>query len=159
MRQATLLLSAILAATVSAAVLAAEPDASVKTKLEAKGTPFVVDDDGDYRINVNFKDEGRTQRVFVRSSISTFRRTRVREIWSYGYEGDKSQLSPLIANRLLEASHQQILGSWVKQGRSAMFVVKIRADASADELDEAIDYAAGVADEMEKELNDGGDEF
>ncbi|MGH8029420.1 MAG: hypothetical protein ACREO3_05740, partial [Arenimonas sp.] len=144
---------------VSATAIAGTPDASIKGKLDAKGTPFVVDDDGDYRINVNFKDEGRTQRVFVRSSVSTFRKTKVREVWSYGYEGDKTQLSALVANRLLEASHQQILGSWVKQGRSAMFVVKIPADASAEELDEAIDYAAGVADEMEKELNDGGDEF
>jgi hypothetical protein len=47
----------------------------------------------------------------------------------------------------------------VKQGKSAVFVVKISAEASADELDAAIDAAAAAADEMEKELDDGGDDL
>lgn len=160
MRHAVVLLSALLAATFTASVGAATaPDQSVKRNLEAKGTPFEVDSDGDYKVTVNFKDEGRTQLVFVRSVVETYGKHRVREIWSYGYQSDKDQFSPLVANRLLEASNRVILGSWVKQSKSAVFVVKISAEASADELDGAIDAAATAADEMEKELTDGRDEF
>jgi hypothetical protein len=158
MRHAVVLLSALLAATFTHAVGAATtPDPTVRRMLEAKGTPFDVDSDGDYKITVNFKSEGRTQLVFVRSVVKTY--GKVREIWSYGYQGDKDQLSALVANRLLEASNRVILGSWVKQSKSAVFVVKISAEASADELDSAIDAAATAADEMEKELTDGKDEF
>ena len=160
MRHRAMLLSAILAAVVSVAAAAATaPDAGVKKALEAKGTPFEIDSDGDYKITVNFKDEGRTQLVFVRSVVETYGKHRVREIWSYGYQSDKDQFSALVANRLLEASHRVILGSWVKQSKSAVFVVKVSAEASADELDGAIDAAATAADEMEKELTEGRDEF
>jgi len=160
MRLATVVISAVLAAAAAqAAVAATTPDAGVRRALEAKATPFEVDDDGDYKITVNFKDEGRTQLVFVRSVVETYRNHRVREIWSYGYRSDKDQFSALVANRLLDASNRVILGSWVKQSKSAVFVVKVSADASADELDAAIDAAATAADEMEKELTEGRDEF
>jgi hypothetical protein len=159
MRYASLLLSAALAAAIPLVAAAATPDATVKRMLEAKGTPFTVDEDGDYKITVNFKDEGRTHLVFVRSVVETYGKHRVREIWAYGYQADKDQFSPLVANRLLDASNKVILGGWVKQGKSAVFVVKISAEASADELDGAIDAAAAAADEMEKELTDGKDEF
>jgi hypothetical protein len=159
MRNTAMLLSAVLAAAVSLVAAAATPDATVKRMLEAKGTPYDIDEDGDYKVTVNFKDEGRTQLVFVRSVVETYRKHRVREIWSYGYQGDKDQIPSLIANRLLEASNKVILGGWVKQGKSAVFVVKISAEASADELDAAIDAAAAAADEMEKELDDGGDDL
>jgi hypothetical protein len=40
-----------------------------------------------------------------------------------------------------------------------VFVVKLPAEASADDLRSAVSYAAGMADEMEKELTDGGDDY
>ena len=150
---------AVFAACLSLSVAAATPDPIVKRMLDAKGTPFEVDDDGDYQILVSYKDEGRTQLVFVRSVIETYGKQRVREVWSYGYQTDKDQFPSLVANRLLDASNKVKLGSWVKQGKSAVFVVKISAEASADELDAAIDAAAAAADEMEKELDDGGDDL
>jgi GMP synthase (glutamine-hydrolysing) len=42
---------------------------------------------------------------------------------------------------------------------TCVFVVKVSAEASADELDNAIDAAAAAADEMEKVLSEGKDEF
>jgi len=158
MRLSTVLFTAVLAAAATqSAVAATDPDPIVRRMLEAKSTPFEVDSDGDYKITVNFKDEGRTQLVFVRSVVETYGKHHVREIWSYGFQGDKDQFSALVANRLLEASNKVILGSWVKQGKSAVFVVKVSAEASADELDSAIDAAATAADEMEKELTEGRD--
>ena len=159
MRLAQKVTLALAIACLSLTVTAATPDPVVKRMLDAKGTPFEIDEDGDYKILVNYKSEGRTQLVFVRSVVETYGKQRVREVWSYGYQADKDQFSSLVANRLLEASNKVKLGSWVKQSKAAVFVVKVSAEASADELDNAIDAAAAAADEMEKELTEGRDEF
>jgi hypothetical protein len=145
--------------SVTFAANAGTADPMVRRMLDAKGTPFEVDEDGDYKILVSYKSEGRTQVVYVRSAVETWGKQRVREVWSYAYEAPSTTFSSLVANRLLDASNQIKLGSWVKQKNRALMIVKIDAEASADELDTAIDFAAEVADEMEKELTDGKDEF
>jgi hypothetical protein len=152
-----MLVVALFAATFSAG--AGEADPVVKRMLEAKGTPFEVDSDGDYKIIVSYKSEGRTQLVYVRSAVETWGKHRIREVWSYAYQAPSNQFSALVANRLLQASNEVKLGAWVKQKNRALMIVKVNAEASAEELDSAISFAAEVADEMEKELTDGGDEF
>jgi hypothetical protein len=151
-----LLVVALFAATF--ATSAAE-DPIVRRMLEAKGTPFEVDSDGDFKIIVSYKSEGRTQLVYVRSAVETWGKHRIREVWSYAYQAPSNQFSALVANRLLQASNEVKLGAWVKQKNRALMIVKVNAEASAEELDSAISFAAEVADEMEKELTDGGDEF
>lgn len=142
----------------SAATAAAEtlPDPSVGRKLKEAGYKYQVDDDGDYRLILEL-DDGRTQLVFVRSPVETFGSHRVREIWSPAYMAGGDAFPALVANRLLEASADLKLGSWVKQGRHAMLVVKIDANAPAAALDEAVSAAAVVADSMEMELADDPD--
>lgn len=130
---------------------AADPDAVVKAQLESKGTPFEIDDDGDFQIVVRLEDE-RTQLVWVRSVVSETDSHRVREIWSPGYQSASDNFPASVANDLLARSNEMILGAWVKQDRVAMFVTKIPADANAEALDEAIDLTALSADEAEKDL-------
>jgi hypothetical protein len=130
---------------------AADADPVVKAQLESKGTPFTIDEDGDFQITVRIDDE-RTQLVWVRSAIEETGHMRVREIWSPGYESATPAFPAAVANDLLERSNLLKLGSWVKQDRTAMLVVKIDAAASAEELDEAIDLAAIAADAVELDL-------
>jgi hypothetical protein len=151
-----ILSAAVLAAAIPSAVGAATADAGVRSKLEAANVPFEVDSDGDFKVVVNYKSEGRTQLVYVRSAIETWGKYRVREVWSYAYEGE---FNALIGNRLLESSYKLKLGSWTKQNNRALMVVKIDANATSEELQNAISFAAEVADEMEKELTDGKDAF
>ena len=152
-----LLTACIAAALLFAAPLsAAEHDSVVKAQLEKKGTPFTIDDDGDFQITVNVGG-GRTQLVWVRSVVEATNHQRVREIWSPGYQGKLDSFPASVANELLEDSHERKLGGWVKQERVAMFVIKIPADANADVLDESIDLAATTADEVELELTGGDD--
>jgi hypothetical protein len=125
--------------------------ASVKAKLEAKATPYTVDDDGDFSILVDVGD-GRTQQVWVLAAYQSADHLKIREIWSPGFESETDAFTAELANDLLERSNLLKLGSWVKQGRTAMLVAKIPAHASADELDEAIDLAATTADALELEL-------
>jgi hypothetical protein len=133
------------------AVHAATPDSVVRAQLEKKGTPFEVDDDGDFKITVRIDDD-RTQLVWVRSVVEETDHLRVREIWSPGYRSEGATFPAAVANDLLERSNNLKLGSWVKQDRTAMLVTKISADASADQLDEAIDLTAVAADAVELDL-------
>jgi hypothetical protein len=159
MRKAMFVALAAVAAMIPAGAFAGSPDAKVKAALEAADVPFEVDADGDYKVLVNYKSEGRTQLVYVRSAVETWGKYRVREVWSYAYEAPSDTFGTLVGNRLLDASYKLKLGSWVKQNKRALMVVKVDADAGGQELHEAISFAAEVADEMEKELTDGKDEF
>ncbi len=131
--------------------LAGEPDAAVGRLLDSLEYKYEIDDDGDYRMVFDMEGD-RTQLVFVRSSVETYGTHRIREIWSPGYKSASAQLPALVANRLLEDSNDSKLGSWVKQGDMAMFVVKIDANAKADVLSDAIDAAIKSADAIELEL-------
>ena len=134
----------------------ATPDASVARKLDAKDTPYTVDDDGDYRILVNV-GEGRSQLVWVRSRVHTTDHQRVREIWTYGLRSEERRIPVHIANRLLSENFDLIVGAWARDGGNAILVMKIDADADADTLNEAIDLAASVGDRMEQKLVSGDD--
>ncbi|MGB3392820.1 MAG: hypothetical protein WA956_13615 [Stenotrophomonas sp.] len=143
-------MAALVAGTAGSAC-ADEPDPKVAAQLDSLDYQYEVDDDGDYRMVFDMEDE-RTQLVFVRSSVETYGNHRIREIWSPGYKAPGPQFPALVANRLLEDSNASKLGSWVKQGETAMFVVKIDADASAEMLGDAIDAAIKSADAIELEL-------
>jgi hypothetical protein len=129
----------------------APEDVDVGALLDEKDTPYEIDEDEDYAVLVRIDDE-RTQQVWVRSVIESTDHFTVREIWSRAYRSEGDAFDAAIANQLLEHGNTIKLGGWVKNGDSAMFVVKIPADANADELDEAIDLAAVTADKMELEL-------
>jgi hypothetical protein len=143
-----------------AAAAADRADPLVKKHLETAGTPFTIDDDNDFDITVDLGD-GRTQKVFVLSDVNSVDGLEVRELWSAGYRAPDGKTIPVsVANRLLEHSNEVILGSWVKQsGGHGIFVIKIPADASSEDLDTAIDAVAANADKLEKEFTGDKDEF
>jgi hypothetical protein len=145
------IVAASLMGVVMGSAVAAEPDRATGRLLDTLEYKYEIDEDGDYRLVFDMDNE-RTQLVFVRSNVETYGSNHVREIWSPGYKSASPQFPAQVANRLLEDSNDAKLGSWVKQGDLAMFVVKIDADASADVLSDAIDAAAKSADEIELEL-------
>ncbi len=151
----TALLALLLA--VAGSSTAAEADKAVGRQLEKLGFNFEVDEDGDYRMVFDL-DNDRTQLVYVRSAVEEFGSHAVREVWSPGYTSATDALPVTVANRLLEDAQDAKLGGWVKQQRTAMFVVKVDAKASADQLNDAIDAATRTADAMELELT-GKDEL
>lgn len=156
----------LIAALLSSAVFAAEPakpaieaDAQIKKQLDELDYEYEIDKDGDFKLTfeVEGKDK-RSQLVFVRTPVETYGEHRVREIWSPGYKGSK-EFPAAVATRLLEATYLSKLGAWAKDGEYAIFVVKLRADASTKELDDAIAVAITSADEMEAELTPGKDDL
>ena len=168
MRLAAILSFVIPSILLAGSALAAEPSTEAKAKADPQlkrqfdqlEYEYEVDEDGDYKLvfAVDDKDK-RSQLVFVRSPVETFGKHRVREVWSPGYKSSTPEFPAKVANRLLEASDDSKLGAWVKQNDYAVFVVKIAADASNDELDDAITAAMLSADEMEAELSPGKDDL
>jgi hypothetical protein len=142
----------LLTATVFGAHAAA-PDKAVGRVLDTLKYPYEVDEDGDYKMVFDL-DDGRTQLVFVRSTVEEYGKHKIREIWSPGYNAPGKQFPAAVANRLLEDSQDAKLGGWVKQDQLAMFVVKVDATANADALSDAIDAAMRTADAMEAELTE-----
>ena len=142
----------------SAAVEAPAVEVSIGEQLDELGYDHDVDGDGDYKLVLEMADD-RTQLAYVRSPVHEFGSHRVREIWSPAYRIDGGRFPAPVSLRLLEDSHDSVLGSWVKQGDIAMFVVKIAADANTKQLEDAIAAAVTTADAMETELSPGSDEF
>ena len=140
-------------ATLAVPAWAADADPAVARQLKELGYEYQVDEDGDYKVLMATGDnDERSQIVYIRSHVETYGNHRVRELWSYAYQSPADALPAVVANRLMEASNALIIGSWVKQGRSAVYVAKIAATASTGELEDAIAAAAVSADAMELEL-------
>ena len=141
------------------------PDARVKRLLDKLKYKYEVDEDGDYKLVFDLEDDddekkkGRTQLVYVRSPVFEYGSHEVREVWAPAYKAKGDELPVKVANRLLEASQESKLGGWAKQGQYAVFVIKVATNASAEQLDDAINAAIQSADEMEAELTPGKDEF
>ncbi len=133
-------------------------DARVKQQLDALGYEYEVDEDGDYRM-VFDTDGNRSQLVFVISNVNKYGAHAVREIWSPAYQAPGQDFPAVVANKLLEDADENKLGAWVKQGDMALYVIKIAADASNDELEDALEFAVKVADQMEILLTNGDDAF
>lgn len=134
-------------------------DAHIKAQLAALDYQYELDEDNDFKLVFEVGEEGRSQIVYILSAVETYGEHKVREIWSPAYEAPGDDFAAPIANRLLEASNSAKLGGWVKQGRNAVFVVKIPADAGKEALDDAISAASGLADAMEAELSPGKDDL
>jgi hypothetical protein len=159
---ALLLLPVVASASETAAPIGTQrstgADATIAQQLDALGYRYNVDKDGDYQLTFELDGE-RTQLVYVISGVESFGAHRIREIWAPAYRAPGAQIPADVANRLLEESQSSKLGSWVKQGDMAVFVVKIPADASGQQLDDAIDAATRSADQMEATLTPDKDEF
>jgi len=132
-------------------------DPSIAKQLDGLEYKYEVDDDGDYKLAFNM-DNGRSQLAFVISAVESFGEMKVREVWAPAYRAINGEFPVDVANRLLEDSQSSKLGGWVKHGDTAVFVVKLAADASSSQLDDAIDFVLRTADQMELELT-GKDEF
>ena len=156
MRLATLaVLSCCLAA---AAPLAHAADASVEKRLDERGLKYQVDDDGDYRIIYDYKEDGRTQLVYVSGSTETTRSFVVREVFAPAADVADG-ITGAKALELLADSRGNKLGSWEMNGNTLVYVIKLPDDVSAAALEAAMDTAATAADNMEIKLSGGKDKY
>lgn len=146
------------AAKAAPATAAVSNDAALGERLRALGLKPELDADGDYRLLFGL-DGGRQQVVYVRSHTEAFGQLRIREIWSPAYQASGDVLPGEIANRLLQDGQENILGAWVRQDGTAIYVTRVPADLSGPALSDAIEATTRAADAMEAELTPGKDQF
>ncbi len=144
---ASMLLSGVVLSPVALA------DASVQTRLDARGVKYEVDADGDYKVTYSYKSEGRTQLVFVSGKTESVGGFKVREVFA---PAAKDGISGAKAIELMGESRSNKIGSWELQGDVLYFVIKLPDSVDAAQLESAMDIAAQTADDMEIKLS--GDE-
>ena len=151
---ATLLLCA---ATLATPALAA--DAAVEARLKARGIQFEVDGDGDYKVTYSYKQENRTQLVFVSGRTEQVNGISIREVFSPAGRVAADGIDGARALALLADSRSKKLGSWEISGDVLYFVIKLPDEISAAELESAMDIAAETADDMEIEFSGDRDDL
>lgn len=151
-----LLLSAVLAV---AATDAHASDASVKSRLDARGIKYQIDDDGDYKVTYNYAKEGRTQLVFVSGGTEDVGGFKVREVFSPAGRVENDDIDGAKALELLAESRKNKLGSWEIAGDVLYFVVKLPDSLNAAQLESVMDIAAETADDMELEISGERDDL
>jgi hypothetical protein len=135
-----------------------EPDRNLQKLLDKAKLKYQSDEDGDFKLTIDLGN-GRSQLVYVRSTAHQFGSLNLREVLSIGAAAEGSEFPPELVRKLLLANADTKLGGWSQQGRYAVYVSKIPADADARQLADAIELTATVADRLERELSGDKDEF
>lgn len=127
-------------------------DASVETRLDARGIKYEIDGDGDYKVVVSYKDENRTQLVFVSGATESIKGLVVREVFSPAgrVNGDGVGGKALA---LLAENRTKKIGAWEIAGDTLYYVIKLPDSVDAVQLEAAIDIASETADDKEIELS------
>jgi hypothetical protein len=138
---------------------AAAKDASVEKRLDARGTKYEIDDDGDYKVVISWEKESRSQIVFVSGKTEEVAGLVVREVFAPAAIIEQHDIDGKAAMALLEASGQTKFGSWEVRGGVVYFVAKVFDDISAEKLDSVLAIVSETADDKEIELTGGKDDL
>ena len=134
----------------------AEPLSSIDAMLEYLGFGFEVQENGDYKVLMEFSDENRTHSAFFTRFVSEFYSTEVFDIWAPIYKASGS-LPDSVANHLLEQNAKVNLGSYQTirtADNSSLVVYSYQLSNGLDvvTLQKAIFHVLVTADDTEKSL-------
>ena len=138
------------ALSLAAPVLAA--DASVESRLQARGVKYEVDKDGDYKITYSFSEEKRTHLLFVSGSTEEVGGLQVRQIFAPVARVAGNAVTGEMALGLLRENQGYKLGAWEISGDILYFVARIPDSVDATGLEQLMDIVASIADDQELEL-------
>jgi len=158
-RTSRLPIQCLLLSLTAIALNAAAFDASVATRLDARGVKYTVDEDGDYKVVYNYSSEGRTQLLFVSGSTESVGGFSIREVFSPAALLDRDGIDGTKALELLTKNRQNKIGAWETMGGVLYFVIKLPDNVDAAQLESAMDIAAQTADDMEIEFSGDLDEL
>ncbi|MCX7606533.1 MAG: hypothetical protein N2170_04610 [Bacteroidia bacterium] len=132
----------------------------IRRILDQASIKYTVDKDGDFKMTFDVGD-GRTQLVFVMSSVEEIGGQSIVQIWSPAYRGP--EISKETLAKLAVDGRQRKVGGWEVTTASdqifAVFKAKIPLSAlTPDFMRSVCAGVAGVADQMEKDSM-GSDNF
>lgn len=151
--------AAVLLCATAIAAPALAADASVEDRLKARGIQFEVDQDGDYQVTYSYKQENRTQLVFVSGRTEEVNGLDIREVFSPAGRVAADGIDGAKALALLAESRVQKVGGWELSGDVLYFVIKLPDSVDAAALEAAMDIAAETADNKEIELSGDKDDL
>ncbi|NPV14661.1 hypothetical protein HPY86_06995 [candidate division WOR-3 bacterium] len=137
----------------------------IKAQLDSMETSYTITEDGTFKLEfpVEFSVDGRTQLVFIDSKTESFLANDVLEIWSpvFCCEGP---LSAEIANMLLKDNSENLVGFWqINTSSSGKSYVIFKMVYDAENIKKLLSLylftVASAADDMEKKLTNGGDQY
>ncbi len=160
-RVLTAVLCLALALTVSARTASDEPIAFANA-MKLTSLKFAKDKDGDFKTEIVWKSEKRSQLVYVRGKAMELMpgSGRMRQVWSQCWRGrtaDAAVMKKLLLARPKIGAFQ--LASDLKGGFVAYLRIDLPEDIRPSTLDNAIEIVATFADNIEKDLMAGKDDF
>lgn len=147
-RTARLLFQSLLLSSLVVSSAAMAFDASVASRLDARGIKYTVDDDGDYRVVYSYTTENRTQLVYVSGGTESIGNFTIREVFAPAAVVERDGVGAR-ALELLADSAKKKIGNWEIRGDVLYFVIKLQDGVDATQLEQAMDIAAESADDME----------
>ncbi len=137
----------------------------IKAQLDSMGTSYTITEDGAFKLEypVEFSVDGRTQLVFIASKTENFLANDVLEIWSPAFSCE-GPLSAEIANILLKDNSDNLVGFWeINTSSSGKSYVIFKVVYDAENIKKLFSLyvlaVASAADDMEKKLTNGGDQY
>ena len=133
--------------------------------MKATKYDYKLDDDGDFRVELSWEVEKRSQLVLIRGEATPIEEPKQptvssREIWAICWQGKEKPAEEVIEK--LVTKHYKLGAFQLEKGSSgtwsAYYRMDIPSNASAAFVRQAIRITAEAADDMEKELL-GTDEF
>lgn len=132
-------------------------DSAVEARLTARGLKYSIDDDGDYKVILDFTSEGRTQLVYVSGGTEDVSGISVREVFAPAANIKTDGINGAKALDLLRESRTKKIGAWEISGDYLYYVIKIPDNVDAAQLAAAIRVAGSIADDKEIELSGKAD--
>lgn len=137
-------------------------DPAVRLVLDELKASYEVVDDGDYKLTIGFDDK-RSQVVFVSSAVETLGKMTVREVWAIANLYVPGNEPSELAVALLKDAAGKILGGWQLREfgdrTGLVYCMQLPAGIDAVGLRTAYEQTAVIADEKEKEITGGKDDF
>lgn len=127
-------------------------DATLVARLDAQGIGYERDRDGNYRVVFAWQQEARSQVAFVAGTAHAFGNGAVREVFSPAARVPAGGFDAARGNALLRDSQANILGAWEIAGDVLFYVIKLHDDADGARLEQALEVAAQLADDMEQQM-------
>lgn len=147
--------------TMSSAVPTARAEsgnAILEIKLKATGLPFEIDQDGDFKVLVNWEQDKRSQLVYVSPEVDEF--SGMPHYTAFAPAALLNGDVTLDAGRmrsLLEKNANYKVGGWMVAGNALYFGAKLSTDVSPEQLRKLLAALAEEADNLEMELTPGED--
>lgn len=144
-----------------AATKLSTPPPSFDSTLQKTRWKVAKDADGDWKTEIEWSSEKRSQVVFVRGTAADLAPLKAREIWSLCWRGD-ARPDVDVLERVFSTKYK--IGAFqlekTESGKYSMyFRVDVPEDVKPAYLEKAISLVAEAADNMEKELTPDKDDL